>query len=172
MINITIPPEDQKKLAKLRYQHPSRIVRRRFTILHFKSLHRSHGEIEELAGVSSTTITTVLKLYAEKGLEGVAKFDHFIRVSDLEAHRESILRQLQETPPATAKEAAATIQKLTGIQRGVSQIKVFLRKLGFRPRKTAAIPAKANLETQEAFKKKLWNQSWKRQKRGKGGCSS
>ena len=103
MINITISPEDQKKLAKLRYQHPSRIVRRRFAILHFKSLHRSHGEIEELAGVSSTMVTTVLKLYAEKGLAGVAEFDHFIRISDLEVHREAILRQLQETPPSSSR---------------------------------------------------------------------
>lgn len=172
MIKLTIPPEDQKKLAKLRYEHPSRLVRRRFTILHFKGLNRPHGEIEKLAGVSSTTITTVLRLYSEKGLEGVAEFDHFIRVSDLEKHRESIVRQLQETPPATAKEAAATIQKLTGIQRGVSQTKVFLHKLGFKPRKTAAVPAKANVAVQEEFKKKFWSQNWKKQKREKGVCSS
>jgi transposase len=168
MINFTIPPEDQKKLAKLRYQHPSRIVRRRFTILHFKALKRPHGEIEKLADVSSTMITTVLRLYSEKGLQGVAEFDHFIRVSDLEMHRESILHQLQEIPPATAKEAAATIQKLTGIQRGVSQTKVFLHKLGFKPRKTAAVPAKANIAVQEEFKKKFWSQSWRKQKKGKG----
>ena len=70
MIKITISPEDQTKVDSLHYRHPSRIVRRRFTILHFKCLNRSHGEIAKLAGASSTRITTVLKLYAEKGLAG------------------------------------------------------------------------------------------------------
>lgn len=172
MIKITIPPEDRKKLAILRYRHPSRIVRRRFTILHFKCLSHSHTEIAKLAGVSSTMIATVLKLYAEKGLKGVQEFDHFVPVSDLEIYREVILKQLQKTPPTTAKEAAASIQKLTGIQKGISQTKVFLHKLGFKPRKTAAVPSKADLDGQEAFKKKFWSQNSKKQKKGKGGCFS
>ncbi len=171
MIKIIVPPEDQKKLATLRYRHPSRIVRRRLTILHFKCLNRTHGEIAKLAGASSTMVATVLKLYAEKGLEGVEKFDHFVPVSNLEMHREAILKHFQKVPPATAKEAAASIQKLTGIQKGVTQTKQFLHKLGFRPRKTAAIPAKANVEVQEEFKKKLWSQDLKKQKKGKDGYS-
>lgn len=172
MIKITVSPEDQRKLAIFRYRHPSRIVRRRFMILHFKCLNRSHGEIAKLAGASSTMVATVLKLYAEKGLEGVEKFDHFVPVSDLEMHREIILKHFQEAPPATAKEAAATIHKLTGIQKGVTQTKRFLHKLGFKPRKTAAVPAKANIEAQEEFKKKFWSQDSKKQKKGKGGYSS
>jgi len=172
MIKITIPQEDQKKLAVLRYRHPSRIVRRRFAILHFKCLNLDHGEIAKLAGASSTMVTTVLKLYAEKGIEGVEKFDHFVRVSDLEMYREVILKYFQEVPPATAKEAAASIQKLTGIQKGVTQTKRFLHKLGFKPRKTAAVPAKANVEAQEEFKKKFWSQDSKKQKKGKDGYSS
>ncbi len=167
MIKITIPPEEQRKLAKLRYLHPSRIVRRRLTILHFKCLNHAHGEIAKLAGASSTMITTVLKLYAEQGLEGVEKFDHFIRVSDLEMHREAILEHLQEVPPATAKEAMASIQKLTGIKKGVTQTKRFLHKHGFKPRKTAAVPAKANLEVQEEFKKNSGAKTRRSKKREK-----
>jgi transposase len=172
MIKIIIPPEDQKKLATLRYRHPSRIVRRRFAILHFKCLNRSHGEIAKLAGASYTMVATVLKLYVEKGLEGVEKFDHFVPVSNLEMHREVILKQFQENPPATAKEAAASIQKLTGIKKGVTQTKKFLHKLGFKPRKTAAVPAKANVEAQAEFKKKFWSQDSRKQKKGKDGYSS
>jgi transposase len=163
MIKITILPEDQKKLAILRYQHPSRIVRRRFTILYFKCLNHPHGEIAKLAGVSSTMIATVLKLYAEKGLEGVAQFNHFVPKSNLEIHREILLRHFQETSPATAKQAAESIQKLTGIQKGVTQTKAFLHRLGFRFRKAAAIPSKANIEIQQKIKKKFWSQSSKKE---------
>lgn len=156
MIKTKIPPIEQEQLSALRFSHPNKMVRRRFSILYFKSLNHSHGEIEELAGASCTLITKVLKIYAAEGLEGVANIDHYLRESDLENHREIIAKHFQENPPASAKEAAAEIYKLTELQRGETQTKVFLRKIGLRPRKTAAVPAKANIEAQEEFKKKVW----------------
>lgn len=156
MIKVAIPSIEQKKLATLRYSHPNRVVRCRFSILYFKSLNHSHREIEKLAGASSTLISKVLKIYADEGIEGVANVEHYLRESDLEKYREIIVKYFEENPPASAKEAAAEIYKLTGLQRGETQTKVFLRKIGLRPRKTAAVPAKANIEAQEEFKKKVW----------------
>ncbi len=158
MIKVTIPAIEQEKLSTLRYSHPDKVVRRRFSILYFKSLNHSHGEIANLLGVSSTLISKVLKIYADEGLEGVANVEHYLRESDLEQHREIITQHFRENPPASAKEAAAEIYKLTELQRGETQTKVFLRKIGLRPRKTAAVPAKANTEAQEEFKKKVWCQ--------------
>ena len=158
MIKVTIPPLEQEKLSALRYSHPNKIVRRRFSILYFKSLNYSHGDIKKLAGVSSTLITRVLKIYAADGLEGIANVEHYLRESDLEQHREIITNYFQDNPPASAKEAATEIYKLTKLQRGETQTKVFLRKIGLKPRKTAAVPAKANIEAQEEFKKKVWCQ--------------
>lgn len=158
MIKITISPIDQKKFSTLRYSHPQKMVRRRFSILYFKSLNFSHKEIEELADASSTLITKVLKIYTENGLEGVADVEHYCRESDLEQYRDIIVKHFKENPPASAKEAAAEIYKLTQLQRGETQTKVFLRKIGLKPRKTAAVPAKANIEAQEEFKKKVWCQ--------------
>ncbi len=156
MIKVKIPQTDQEQLSALRYSHPNKVVRRRFSILYFKSLNHSHGEIEKLAGVSSTLITKVLKIYADEGLEGVANVNHYLRKSELENYRDIIVKHFQENPPASAKEAAAEIYKLTELQRGETQTKVFLRKIGLKPRKTAAVPAKANIEIQEEFKKKVW----------------
>jgi transposase len=156
MIKITISALEKEKLSALRYNHPNKVVRRRFSILYFKSLNYSHREIEELSGASSTLITKVLKIYADKGLEGIADVEHYFRESDLEQYREIIFKYFQENPPASAKEAAAEIYKLTELQRGETQIKVFLHKIGLKPRKTAAVPAKANIEAQEEFKKKVW----------------
>ena len=156
MIKAKISPLEQEKLATLRYSHPNKAVRRRYSILYFKSLNYSHREIEKLADVSSTLITKVLKIYVHGGLEGVADVKHCSRKSDLERYREIIINHFQENPPSSAKEAAAEIYKLTKLQRGETQTKVFLRKIGLKPRKTAAVPAKANIETQEEFKKKVW----------------
>ena len=159
MIKIKIPLAEQEQLSALRYSHPNKVVRRRFSILYFKSLNHSHSEIEKLAGVSCTLITKVLKIYANEGLIGVADVNHYSRKSDLENYRGVIPKHFQENPPASAKEAAAEIYKLTSLQRGETQTKAFLRKIGLRPRKTAAVPAKANVELQEEFKKKVWCQS-------------
>ncbi|MBA3239180.1 MAG: winged helix-turn-helix domain-containing protein [Parachlamydiaceae bacterium] len=55
------------------------------------------------------------------------------------------------------KEAKEKIEKLTHVKRNVSIIKVFLHKLGLKPRKTAALSAKVDPAAQEDFKKKYWS---------------
>lgn len=159
MIKTTISDKDREELSALRYSHPNKMVRRRFSILYFKSLNHSHREIKTLAGVSYTLITKVLKIYAAEGLKGVGNIEHYSRESALEQYRDLLAKHFQENPPASAKEAAADIYKLTKLRRGETQTKVFLRKMGLKPRKTAAVPAKANVEAQEEFKKKVWSQN-------------
>jgi transposase len=88
-------------------------------------------------------------------LEGVENVEHYFRESALEQYRDVIAKHFQENPPASAKEAAAEIYKLTKLQRGETQTKVFLHKMGLKPRKTAALPAKANIEARDEFKKKF-----------------
>ena len=60
----------------------------------------------------------------------------------------------REHPPATVAEAAARIQELTGIARKPTQVRQFMKALGMQPRKVGMIPAKADVEAQETFKKK------------------
>lgn len=156
MIRTTISKEDHAQAERLRYEHPDNAVKRRMAVLYFKGLSRPHFEIEELAGVSSTTVTTVLRQYSQGGLKAVADVKHRIPQSELEDHRDKIFNHLKLKPPSTSKEARNEIERLTGLKRGLTQVRVFLHKHGFKPRKTAAIPAKANPEIQEVFKKKSW----------------
>ena len=58
-----------------------------------------------------------------------------------------------QNPPATVAHAAAQIKKLTGIERKPSQVRKFLKQLGMKPRKMAAIPAKADPQAQQDFLK-------------------
>jgi len=53
----------------------------------------------------------------------------------------------------TAKEAAAKIAELTGIARSANQTRLFLKKCGMRWRVTGVLPAKADPDKQEDFKK-------------------
>jgi transposase len=59
---------------------------------------------------------------------------------------------LRQRPPASVAEAAARIADLTGLQRGPTQVRQFLKSLGMKPRKVGPIPAKVDVLAQEAFK--------------------
>lgn len=158
MIKVSIQKEHITEAERLRYTHPNLQVKRRMAVIFFAGLDRPRGEISYLAGVSSTTVTTTLKLYCEGGLEAVQDISHRKPVSLLQQHADEIISHFEKFPPATAKEAKKQIESITGISRNVSRIKVFLHKNGLKPRKTAAIPAKVNPEAQEHFKKKIWIQ--------------
>lgn len=54
-------------------------------------------------------------------------------------------------PPVTAAEAGEKIAELTGIRRKPSQVRSFLKRMGMKPRRMAAIPAKADVKAQQKF---------------------
>ena len=73
---------------------------------------------------------------------------------EMKAHKQSIEQEFRERPPASIKEAAERIFKLTGIRRSDTRVEVFVKRLGMSFRKSGGVPAKANLEEQEEFLKK------------------
>ena len=49
-------------------------------------------------------------------------------------------------------EASRRIEQLTGLKRGPTQVRQFLKSLGMKVRKVGQIPAKADVEAQDRFK--------------------
>jgi hypothetical protein len=47
---------------------------------------------------------------------------------------------LSESPVRTIAEAADRIEQVTGLHRGLTQTRVFLKDLGFRWQRTRAVP--------------------------------
>ena len=76
------------------------------------------------------------------------------------AHQTSIEDYFRTNPAATIKEAAAKIYELTGIQRSESRVRAFFKNIGIEYRKVGHIPAEADVEAQEDFKKKSCNRVW------------
>jgi len=96
-------------------------------------------------------------MFQKGGIELVTTIDSNHPKSDLDKHKTSIIEEFTLRPPATAKEAAARIEKLTGIKRSPQRVRILMTSIGMKFRKTAAIPAKADLDKQEEFKKKRWS---------------
>ncbi|MDL2321459.1 hypothetical protein LJC47_03850 [Desulfosarcina sp. OttesenSCG-928-B08] len=109
-------------------------------------------EIAKIVGRTPVTVRKVIKNYQKGGIELVSTIDSNHPASDLEAHRASIVEEFKPRPPASAKEAAARIEKMTGISRSAQRVRIFLKKIGMDFRKTAAIPAKAD----KVYSAKTW----------------
>lgn len=66
--------------------------------------------------------------------------------------RTSVEEALRKQPPRSVKEAAARIATLTGVRRGLTQVRRGLHRLGLRYRKVGMIPAKADPQAQAQFR--------------------
>ncbi len=152
MIRIDFRPQDIKRIKQLRYDDPHPRVRRRMDVLWLKSQGLSHQEICRLAGIGSNTLCKYLRMYQAGGVEKLMEINFYAPTSELDEHRARLKAHFRAHPPATLKDAIASIEQLTGIKRSPSAVGKFLKSLGMRPRKVGSIPEKADSEEQERFK--------------------
>ena len=157
MINIVFAEDEIQALHYERYHHPHPRVQRKMEALWLKSQKISHKQIAKLTGVSVNVVTAYLREYKNGGLESLKKLNFYRPQSELKQHAETIEAYFRKHPPATIKEAMGKIEELTGIKRSEPQVRKFLLSIGLKCRKVGMIPAKADLEKQESFKKTLWS---------------
>jgi len=100
----------------------------------------SREEVARLAGVSTKTVCRYVKRYKRGGIEALKKSEYRGRESELNKHAGTLKEYFEKNPPSTVKQAQAAIEKLTGIRRGYSQVRAFLKRLGLRRRKVGTIP--------------------------------
>jgi hypothetical protein len=76
--------------------------------------------------------------------------------SELAFHSSSIEAYLTNHPPSSILQASVMITELTGIKRGVTQTRSFLKSLGFSFRKTGVVPAKALTDEKKTNSENSW----------------
>jgi transposase len=81
-------------------------------------------------------------------------------------YRAIIEAEFRQRPPASVAEAAQRIEQLTGLTRGPTQVRQFLKSLGMKVRKVGQIPAKADVEAPERFKTEELEPRWQEAKLG------
>jgi transposase len=159
MRSYSFSEEVVQTVARERYEHPDPRVQERMEILSLKTKKVTNERIAELANVSRSTVQRTLRIYAEKGLEGIRTFGWKGQPSALTPHRETLEKEFRERPPRTAHEAVRRIEELTGVQRKVSRVRKFMKGMGMKCLKVAPIPVppKKTLEehaqTQASFLK-------------------
>src|SRR6202789_3789970 len=133
--------DELKVIAKDRYEHPHPHVLRKMEVLWLKSHGLPHEQIAKFAGVSLRTVQRYFDDYLEGGLEQVRRCKWRGPKTELLQHEQSIQEYFWDHPPRNTKEAAKVIFEQTGVRRGLTQVRAFLKDhLGLRYRKVAAIP--------------------------------
>jgi transposase len=136
----TFSASDLEAIGWERYHHPDPQVQRRMEVLWLKHHGLGHQRIAALAGVSRSSVQRTLRAFRHGGLEQVRRLAYKAPTGALEGHRDSLEEHFRRQPPRSVKEARDTIEQRTGIRRGLTQVRRFLRRLGAAPRKVAAIP--------------------------------
>jgi transposase len=159
MLKLEFTPEVIEALRHERFHHPHPHVQLKMEVLYLKSQGLPSIPIQRLCAIAKATYYRYLEEYRTGGLARLKELPVSPRESARQEDRGTLEAYLLAHPPATVAEAQAKIAALTGITRGPTQVRQFLHRLGMKPRKVGTIPAKADVEAQEAFKKNVWSRA-------------
>ena len=172
MLRLTFSETEAQALSHERFHHSHPRVRRKMEALWLKSQGLAHQEIAQLVSVSGKTLRSYFQQYADGGVAGLKEIHFRQPQSELLAHQEAITTYFLAHPPASINEAVDAIRVLTGLTRSPTQVRLFLKeKCGMKRLKTGTLPAKADPDVQEAFKKKNSNHAWLKPKKASVPCS-
>ena len=142
MIKVSFTQDQIKELRFEKLNHPNPRVRLKMEALLLKSQGFTHYQIQEICQISSVTLTTYIKQYSQSGIEELKLNRHKGKPNELQPHAEELKEFFEENPPTSTKEAAKVIEEQTGIRRGLTQVRAFLKSIGLSYRKVGAVPAK------------------------------
>jgi len=154
MLQLTFSEEEIKQLDDERYNHPHPRVQRKMEAVLLKAKGLAHHQIAHCVGICGNTLHGYLEQYQQGGIDALKQVNFAKPTSELEEHHETLEAYFKEHPPTTIPHAVAMIEELTGLKRRPTQVRIFLKKMGSKRIKTYAVPAKVDVEAQEAFKKK------------------
>lgn len=133
------------------YNYPEPTVQKRMHCLRLKYRGFKNLAIAKILEVNRNTVGNYLHLYEQSGLEGLKTLNYQGPVSKLDKHQPKVEASFRQHPPRSTKEARERIKKLTGIQRSLTRVRAFMKRMGMNPRATGQIPAKADPEDQRQF---------------------
>ena len=143
---------EREALQYWRFHHPYPRVQRKLEALYLTSQGVSTAEVCRLCAIAPSTYARYRRAYQSGGIAKLQEVRGLRRPSELTHYRVLLTEEFRQRPPASVAAAAQRIEQVTGLQRGLTQVRQFLKSVGMKPRKVGQIPAKADVEAQETFK--------------------
>jgi transposase len=143
MLELEFSTEAIEALRYWRFHHPHSPVQRKMEVVYLRSQGLGDEQSRQLCAISKATFYRYLRVYQAGGVAKLKEVSWHRQGSALNQHRTTLEEYFRAHPPATAAEASAKIEELTGIHRGPTQTRKFLKTLGMKPRQVGQIPSKA-----------------------------
>jgi transposase len=160
MLQVIIKEEDKAVFARERYEHFHPRVCQRMDALHLKSKGLSNSRICDILDICGNTLLGYFKMYHAGGVDELRTIRFNRPQSQLIAYKDNLETYFIENPPASISEAAAKIKELTGIERKETQVRKFLKSIGFRCLQVGVVPAKAMTEEKKTNKRNIWSKNF------------
>jgi len=139
-LRVRLTEEQQSIVNEERTAHPHPRVREKMLILWMLHCGVTRQKAAQVAGVGRATVQRYVAAFRDGGLDGLRRWDVKGQVSELAAYRDLIRASFEESPARTIAEAGDRIFQLTGLRRGPSQVRKFLKDMGLKWRFVRAIP--------------------------------
>lgn len=137
---VELTEEEQRVVNEERESHPELHVRRKMLVLWSLHCGLKRQQAAKLAVVGLATVERYVAAYRDGGLPGLRRWEVQGPVSDLAAYRDAIRESFEQQPVSTIAEACVRIEQLTGLERGQTQVRRFLKGLGLKWQRIRAIP--------------------------------
>jgi transposase len=175
---VNLTEEEQRVVNEERESHPNLTVRRRMLSLWLLHCGLTRVRAAKVAGVGRVTVERIVEAFRKAGLDGLRHWNRKGPTSELAAYRELIRESFEKEPVPTVAEAAARIEKLTGLRRGPTQVRKFMRGLGMKWQRMRAVPlppkkvSRSMSPSSRSFCKTSCGHGWRRPKREQDTYSS
>lgn len=138
---VSLSDDEQQVVKQQRESHPDPYVRRRMWTLWLLHCGATREQAAKFVGVDRSTVERFVVEYREGGLQELCeRARRSPPTSELALHRDVIRKSFEEQPVRTVAEAAQRIYELTGIRRGPTQVRKFMKGMGMRCQRVRAIP--------------------------------
>jgi transposase len=137
---VSLTAEEQSIVVAERESHPEPHVRRKMLVLWSLHCGLKRTQAAQLAGVGVATVGRYVASYRDGGLAGLRRWNVVGPVSDLAAYRDVIRASFENQPVRTTAEASQRVSQLTGVRRGLTQTRKFLKDLGLKWQRVQALP--------------------------------
>ena len=139
-LRVQLTEEEQRVVNEERTSHPNERIRERMLVLWLLHNRVTRQKAAEIVGVGRATVQRFVAAFRDGGLDGLRQWDPNRPESEMAAFRESIRDAFEKQPVRTVAEACDRIFQLTGLRRGPSQVRKFLKDLGLKFQRVRMVP--------------------------------
>ena len=137
---VRLTEEQQRIVDEERNAHPDPRIREKMLVLWLLHHGLTRQKVAEVVRIGRTTVHRYVVAFREGGLDGLRRWDPNRPAREMAAYRDIIRESFEKRPACTIAEACDRIFQLTGLRRGPSQVRKFLKEMGLKFYRVRAIP--------------------------------